>query len=113
MIGNWSAYSPKVAQFAMLRNHPSGADLQRKSGLTRHTQSQYRLYQSCFCCFDCTQLNYGDQLPFYDDKLKIIPPLDQIVTATAEVEGIKTKLEFEKKEDALVSKNPLPQGGCL
>jgi len=32
------------------------------------------------------------------------------VTATAEVEGIKTKLEFEKKGDVLVSKSPLPKG---
>lgn len=49
-------------------------------------------------------------ITFYDDKLTPVPAASQVVTATAEAGGSKTKLEFEKKGDVLVSKAPLPHG---
>jgi hypothetical protein len=49
-------------------------------------------------------------IAFYDDAKKQQPPADQVVTATAEAPGGKKKLEFEKKGDLLVSKEPLPEG---
>jgi hypothetical protein len=47
---------------------------------------------------------------FYDDALKKVPAESQIVTATAETPAGKTKLEFLKKGDELVSTTPLPEG---
>jgi len=38
------------------------------------------------------------------------PAAAQVFAATAEAPGAKTKLEFEKKGDLLVSKTPLPAG---
>jgi len=49
-------------------------------------------------------------IAFYDAAGKQQPAADQVVTATAEAPGAKTKLEFEKKGDLLVSKAPLPAG---
>ncbi len=49
-------------------------------------------------------------ITFYDDKLTPVPAAEQIVTATAEAGGTKTKLEFEKKGGVLVSKGSLPHG---
>ncbi len=49
-------------------------------------------------------------IAFYDAAMKAQPPEDQVVTATAEAPGAKTKLEFDKKGDLLVSKTPLPPG---
>ncbi len=49
-------------------------------------------------------------IAFYDAAMKVQPAGDQVVTATAEAPGAKTKLEFEKKGDLLVSKAPLPEG---
>lgn len=49
-------------------------------------------------------------ITFYDAAMKPVAPGDQIVTATAEAPSGKTKLEFEKKDDMLVSKQPLPEG---
>ncbi len=49
-------------------------------------------------------------ITFYDKTLKPVPAEGQVVTATAETDGGKTKLEFEKKGDVLVSKAPLPHG---
>jgi hypothetical protein len=49
-------------------------------------------------------------ITFYDKDLKPVSPGEQVVTATAEAKGGKTKIEFEKKGDALVSKTPLPEG---
>lgn len=49
-------------------------------------------------------------IAFYDAGMKKIAAEDQVVTATAEAPGAKTKLEFEKKGDLLVSKAPLPDG---
>lgn len=47
---------------------------------------------------------------FYDKDLKPVPPGEQVVTAVAEAKKGKSKLEFEKKGEALVSKTPLPEG---
>jgi hypothetical protein len=47
---------------------------------------------------------------FYDAKLKPVAITDQSVTAIAEVKDNKTKIEFEKKGDSLVSKTALPEG---
>jgi CheY-like chemotaxis protein len=49
-------------------------------------------------------------ITFYDAALKVVPPGDQVVTATAEAKSGKAKLEFEKKGDTLVSKTALPEG---
>jgi hypothetical protein len=49
-------------------------------------------------------------IAFYDAQKKQLPAGDQIVVATAEAPNGKKKLEFEKKDDLLVSKEPLPDG---
>ncbi len=49
-------------------------------------------------------------IAFYDAAKKQQPPTVQSITATAEAPGGKKKLEFEKKGDLLVSKEPLPAG---
>jgi hypothetical protein len=49
-------------------------------------------------------------IAFYDAAGKQQTPAGQVVTATAEAPGEKTKLEFEKKGDLLVSKTSLPKG---
>ena len=49
-------------------------------------------------------------IAFYNAAGKQQPAAAQVVTATAEAPGAKTKLEFEKKGDLLVSKTPLPAG---
>ena len=46
----------------------------------------------------------------YDAALKAQPATTEVITATAEAPGGKTKLEFEKKGNLLVSKAPLPAG---
>ncbi|SKA85241.1 hypothetical protein SAMN02745166_01121 [Prosthecobacter debontii] len=46
----------------------------------------------------------------YDAALKAQPASTEVITATAEVPSGKTKIEFEKKGDMLVSKTPLPEG---
>ena len=49
-------------------------------------------------------------IAFYDAGMKAQPAAAQVVTATAEAPGGKTKLEFEKKGNLLVSQAPLPAG---
>lgn len=49
-------------------------------------------------------------ITFYDKDLKPVSPGEQVVTAIAETKSGKTKIEFEKKGDVLVSKAPLPEG---
>jgi hypothetical protein len=49
-------------------------------------------------------------IAFYNAAGTKQPTSAQVVTATAEAPGAKTKLEFEKKDDLLVSKAPLPEG---
>ena len=49
-------------------------------------------------------------LAFYGTDNKQVAPSGQTVTAVAEAKIGKTKLEFEKKGDLLVSKTPLPEG---
>ena len=49
-------------------------------------------------------------ITFYGKDLKPMPPGEQVVTMIAEAKGGKTKIEFEKKGDVLVSKAPLPEG---
>ena len=49
-------------------------------------------------------------IAFYDEAKKQQAPGDQVFTATAEAPSGKKKLEFEKKGDLLVSKEPLPEG---
>jgi hypothetical protein len=49
-------------------------------------------------------------IAFYDADLKAQSLAAQVVTATAEAPSGKTKLEFEKKGELLVSKTPLPEG---
>lgn len=47
---------------------------------------------------------------FYDDALKPVAPAAQVVTAIAEAPSGKVKLEFQPKDEALVSTAPLPEG---
>jgi hypothetical protein len=49
-------------------------------------------------------------IAFYDEKQKPLPPGDQTVTVIADAKDGKTKLEFERKGDVLVSKTKLPEG---
>ena len=46
----------------------------------------------------------------YDAALKAQPASTEVITATAEAPSGKTKIEFEKKGDLLVSKTKLPEG---
>jgi hypothetical protein len=50
-------------------------------------------------------------IAFYDSALKPIAATEQNVTVIADASGNKTKIEFEKKGDVLVSKTRLPSGG--
>jgi hypothetical protein len=50
-------------------------------------------------------------IAFYDSALKPIAATGQNVTVIVDASGSKTKLEFEKKGDVLVSKTKLPTGG--
>ena len=47
---------------------------------------------------------------FYDAAMKPLPATGQSVTVIAEAKTGKTRLEFEKKGDDLVSKAKLPEG---
>jgi hypothetical protein len=49
-------------------------------------------------------------IKFYDKDNKVVAPGMQTVTATVDAKGTKSKLEFEKKADALVSKTKIPDG---
>jgi hypothetical protein len=49
-------------------------------------------------------------IKFYDKENKVVAPAAQTVTATVDAKGTKSKLEFEKKGDALVSKTKIPEG---
>jgi hypothetical protein len=49
-------------------------------------------------------------IAFYDTAKKQQAPAAQSITATAEAPSGKKKLDFEKKGDLLVSKEPLPEG---
>lgn len=49
-------------------------------------------------------------IAFYDANKKQVPAAAQTVSAVAEAKTGKTKLEFEKKGELLVSKSPLPEG---
>jgi len=46
---------------------------------------------------------------FYDEKNKPVAPTEQTVTLIA-MAGERQSIEFEKKENALVSKSKLPEG---
>lgn len=46
----------------------------------------------------------------YDEAMKAQPASTEVITATAETPGGKTKMTFEKKGDLLVSTTPLPEG---
>ena len=47
---------------------------------------------------------------FYDTDLKKVPATTQSATAVAEAPSGKKTIEFEKRNDELVSKEPLPEG---
>lgn len=49
-------------------------------------------------------------ITFYDQALKPVPAAAQSVSVIAEAKEGKTKLEFEKQGDVLVSKSKLPAG---
>ena|SRR3989338_4592424 len=49
-------------------------------------------------------------ITFYDDALKQVAAADQNIAVIVETGEGKTKLDFEKKDDVLVSKGKLPDG---
>lgn len=49
-------------------------------------------------------------IKFYDKENKVVAPAAQTVSATIDAKGKKTKLEFIKKGDALVSSAKIPDG---
>lgn len=49
-------------------------------------------------------------IAFYDDALVPVAVTDQNATVIADVNGEKTKLEFEKKDGVLASRGALPDG---
>lgn len=49
-------------------------------------------------------------LTFYDENLKPVAVKDQSATASIDSEGKKTKIDFVKKGDLLVSNGTLPHG---
>lgn len=49
-------------------------------------------------------------IAIYDAALKAQPATTEVITATAEAPSGKTKIEFAKKADLLVSTTPLPAG---
>ena len=49
-------------------------------------------------------------IAFYDANQKQVPPSGQKVAVIAQAKGGKQKLEFERKGDLLVSREPLPEG---
>ena len=49
-------------------------------------------------------------IAFYDAAMKAVAPTAEVVTGTAEAPNGKVKLEFEKKENLLICKTPLPAG---
>lgn len=49
-------------------------------------------------------------ITFYDENLKPVPAAEQTATVIAQAKSGKQTLEFEKKDGALVSKTPLPEG---
>ncbi len=52
-------------------------------------------------------------IAFYDDAMKPVAATEQAVSVVAEAEGNKATVEFEKKGDVLVSKEPLPKTHAL
>jgi len=50
------------------------------------------------------------RIAFYDATLNPVPAATQTVTVIADAKDGKAKVEFEKKDDALVSKTKLPEG---
>lgn len=49
-------------------------------------------------------------ITFYDDAMKPVAVADQTASITLDTNGNKTKLEFEKKGDVLVTNGKLPEG---
>jgi len=49
-------------------------------------------------------------ITFYDNEMKPVPAETQSALVIAEKDGAKTKLEFEKKGDVLVTNGQLPEG---
>ena len=49
-------------------------------------------------------------ITFYDENLKPVPVAEQTAVVWADAKDGRKKLEFEKKENALVSTTPLPEG---
>lgn len=47
---------------------------------------------------------------FYNQEMKPVAAESQNVVVNAEKDGVKTKIEFEKKGDILVSKEKFPEG---
>jgi hypothetical protein len=54
--------------------------------------------------------DHNVKVSFFDASLKPVAATGQHVTVIADAKGGKTKLEFEKKGDVLVSKTKLPDG---
>ena len=49
-------------------------------------------------------------ISFYDEAMKLVPVAAQTATLVADTKAGKTKIEFERKGNVLVSKGTLPEG---
>lgn len=49
-------------------------------------------------------------ISFYNEAMKLVPAEAQTATLVAETKSGKTKIEFERKGNVLVSKGTLPEG---
>lgn len=69
--------------------------------LLEHTEPQAEFY---------LEKDRTATITFYDKESKQVAAEGQIVVANADKDGVKTKIEFDKKGDVLVSKEPFPEG---
>ncbi len=91
---------------AALTSTSAFADLKVKAGPRRGLLMDLGTSQAEFFVEKDRSISFA----LYDAAMKPQPVTGEVITATAETPGGKTKIEFEKKGDLLVSKTPLPEG---
>ncbi len=85
---------------------PAMADAQIKAGPRKGRILEMEAKNAEFF----VEKNRTVSIAFYDAAMKAQAPASEVVSVTAEAPSGKTKLEFEKKGNLLVSKTPLPAG---
>ncbi len=68
--------------------------------LLEHTEPQAEFF---------LEKNRAAVISFYDKDMKPVPAESQTVVVIADKDGSKTKIDFEKQGDVLISKEPLPE----